>query len=88
MIYTSESILVDVSNMNTLKNILINNNWNYITAISVLIFTLFHFPCSTTLLTIKKETNSIKWMIISFLLPLIIGIILCITVSNILILFI
>lgn len=87
MIYMSKGVLIDISNMNTLKEILINNNWNHITAISVLIFTIFHFPCSTTLLTIKKETNSIKWTIIAFFLPLIIGIILCFVVSNIIRLF-
>ena len=84
MIYTSKSTLVDISNINTLKEVLINNNWNYITAISVLIFTLFHFPCSTTLLTIKKETNSIKWTIIAFFLPFIIGMLLCISITSIL----
>ena len=84
MIYTSKGILIDISNMDTLKSILIANNWNYITAISVLIFTLFHFPCSTTLLTIKKETNSLKWTFMSFILTLIIGILLCLLISNIL----
>lgn len=82
MIYTSSNTLVDINDMSALKEILINNNWNFITAICVLIFTLFHFPCSTTLLTIKKETGSIKWTIISFVLPLFIGVILCIIVSN------
>lgn len=84
MTYCSSNTLIDISNIHELKQILISHGWTYITAISVLIFTLFHFPCSTTLLTIKKETNSIKWTIISFILPLIIGIILCFTVSNLL----
>ena len=84
MIYMSSNNLVDINDLNSMKNILISNGWNYITAISVLIFTLFHFPCSTTLLTIKKETNSIKWTLLSFVLPLTIGIILCFIVSNIL----
>ena len=84
MIYTSNNIIMDINDMNTLKDILISNGWNYITAISVLIFTLFHFPCSTTLLTIKSETNSIKWTILSFIIPFIIGIMLCFIVSNIL----
>ena len=83
MIYMSNNSLIDISNLNVLKNILVSNGWTFITAISVLIFTLFHFPCSTTLLTIKRETNSIKWTIISFIIPLIIGIVLCFIVSNI-----
>ena len=87
MTYMSKGYIIDISNLSMLKDIFISNGWNYITAISVLIFTLFHFPCSTTLLTIKKETNSWKWTILAFILPLIIGIILCIIVSNILRLF-
>ena len=84
MIYMSKNSLIEISDLNTLKNILVNNGWTYITAICVLIFTLFHFPCSTTILTIKSETNSLKWTIISFIIPFIIGIILCFIVSNIL----
>ena len=83
MIYMSNNTLIDISNINTIKEILNLNGWTYITAISVLVFTLFHFPCSTTILTIKKETNSIKWTVLSFLLPLIIGIILCLIITNI-----
>lgn len=83
MIYMSNNTLIDISNMDTLREILISNGWTYITAISVLIFTLFHFPCSTTILTIKHETSSIKWTLISFLLPLIIGIILCLIITNV-----
>ena len=87
MIYMSNNTLVDISDIETLKGILINNGWSNITAMTVLIFTLFHFPCSTTLLTIKKETNSFKWTIISFVLPLFVGLILCFMISNLLKLF-
>ena len=82
MIYTSNNVLTDINDIQILKEILINNHWTFITALCVLVFTLFHFPCSTTLLTIKKETNSFKWSIISFLLPLCIGIIICIIIST------
>ena len=47
------------------------------TAMNVMLFTILHFPCATTLLTIKKETNSWKWTGIAFLLPTLCGIILC-----------
>lgn len=87
MTYLSNNVLIDISDIKVIKHVLIDNGWNYITAISVLIFTLFHFPCSTTILTIKKETNSIKWTIVAFVLPLIIGISLCFIVSNVLYLF-
>ena len=65
-----------------LKQLFIDNGWTYITCICTIIFTLFHFPCATTLIAIKKETNS-KWMIISILLPLIIGLLLCFIVNTI-----
>ena len=82
MIYMSNCTLIDINDMNTIKKILIDNNWNYITSISVLIFTLFHFPCSTTMLTIKKETNSFKWTILAFIIPFVTGVILCFIISN------
>lgn len=75
--YMSLDMITDMSNLNLLKELLINNGWTYITAICVMLFSLFHFPCLTTLLTIKKETKKWSWTIISFVLPLITGIFLC-----------
>ena len=79
--YMSSNVMVDVSNFEVIKNIFINNGWNIITAICMIIFIVFHFPCSTTLITIYKETKSIKHTILSFLLPLTIGILLCMIVN-------
>lgn len=86
--YMQTSILVDFENYNVLKQIFTDNGWTIITAISVMLFTLFHFPCSTTCLTIKKESGSWKWSLLGFFLPTIIGIIICFIVSNILEIFI
>ena len=66
-----------------MKKILIENGWTIKTAICMLIFSLCHFPCSTTCLTIKKETGSFKWMILAIFLPTIIGIALCFLVNQI-----
>ena len=79
--YLSNSHLVDISSINTMKSILLSNGWTIKTALCTLVFILFHFPCSTTILTIKKEINSVKWTIISFILPLFIGIILCLIIN-------
>ena len=79
--YLSNSHLVDISSINTMKSILLSNGWTIKTALCTLVFILFHFPCSTTILTIKKETNSIKWTMLSFILPLLIGIILCLMIN-------
>lgn len=86
--YLSSSNMTEFNNLVEIKEILTNNGWTISTAICTVIFTLMHFPCSTTCLTIKKETNSYKWTFISFILPTIIGIILCFIVSHILGLFI
>ena len=69
MSYTRSSTLVDIDDTFSIGQILIQNGWTLITAINVMIFTLLHFPCSTTILTIKKETKSLKWTILSFVLP-------------------
>lgn len=69
MSYTSSTTLVDLDDTFAIGQILSQNGWTLITAINVMIFTLLHFPCSTTLITIQKETKSIKWTILSFALP-------------------
>ena len=75
--YLKNKELIDIENVAVIGNILTANGWTLLTAINVMIFTLLHFPCGTTLLTIKKETKSIKWTIVSFLLPTLCGIIVC-----------
>lgn len=81
MSYLSNNTIIDISNLNVVKDILISNGWTLTTAICIIIFILFHFPCSTTILTIKKETGSLKWTLLSFVIPLIIGIILCFIIN-------
>ena len=82
-------IMVGINeNLIELKMLLINNGWTIVTAICMIIFMVFHFPCSTTMITIYKETKSIKWTILSFILPLIIGIILCLFVNLISLIFV
>lgn len=83
MCYTSSVSFVNLEDTYTIGNILVNNGWSLITALNVMIFTLLHFPCSTTLITIYKETKSIKWTFLSFLLPTICGIVICILSNGI-----
>lgn len=83
MCYMGSGTLVDLENTMAIGEILIQNGWTLLTAINVMIFTLLHFPCTTTLMTIKKETGSIKWTIVGFLLPTICGIIICIITNGI-----
>ena len=80
MTYLGMDTLTSYENLNSLKTILIDHGWTISTAICFLIFTLFHFPCSTTVLTIKKETGSWYWTLLSIVLPLVIGVTLCVLV--------
>ena len=77
MCYLGGKSLVNLDDMYSIGQILINNGWTILTAINVMIFTCLHFPCTTTLLTIKKETGSWKWTLLGFILPTICGIIIC-----------
>lgn len=77
MSYMGQGSLVDLENAFSIGEILMENGWTLLTAINVMIFTLLHFPCATTLMTIKKETGSYKWSILAFVLPTLCGIILC-----------
>lgn len=81
MCYTKNSGLTEYSSLYDIKQLLIANSWTIKTAICTIIFSLNHFPCSTTLLTIKKETNSLLWTALSFILPTVTGILLCFTIN-------
>ena len=77
MSYMQTGTLVNLENTTEISQILLQNGWTIITGINVMIFTLLHFPCSTTLMTIKKETGKWKWSFISFALPTVCGILIC-----------
>lgn len=77
MAYLSTATLSDYSSLDSLHQILIENGWTIKTAICTCVFTLFHFPCSTTILTIFKETKSVKWTAMSIAVPLATGVIIC-----------
>ncbi|MEG2928241.1 MAG: ferrous iron transport protein B [Oscillospiraceae bacterium] len=75
--YLSSGSIMEFDNLSALKELLLANGWTWITAVSVLLFSLFHWPCSTTLLTIKKETGSLKWTALSLFIPTAVGFIVC-----------
>lgn len=77
MCYTKAGTLVNMENISSIFEILTANGWTVITAINVMLFSLLHFPCGTTLLTIKKETGSWKWTALAFAIPTVCGIVLC-----------
>lgn len=87
MIYQGNSSLTSI-NINSLNFLLKENGWNYITAICTMIFCLMHFPCGTTILTIKKETKSVWYTLLSIVIPTLVGLISCFLIKTILLLII
>ncbi len=77
MVYTSAGQLVEMDQLTKVGAILTANGWTTITALCMLCFMLFHWPCSTTCLTIYKETKSVKWTILGMLIPTCVGIFVC-----------
>ena len=82
MAYSNGSALTEISELSALKELFTANGWTIVTAICMVIFVLFHFPCSTSCITVYKETKSIKWTVVSFLVPTVIGTVLCIAVNG------
>lgn len=81
MAYTSQSTLLEIDNLAQLRSLLVDNGWTLVTAICFMLFSLMHWPCSTTLMTIKKETGSFKWTILSAVLPTVMGMICCMAIN-------
>lgn len=77
MAYTAQGTLVEYTGLEALRALLLQNGWSCTTAVSMLLFSLMHWPCATTCLTIRKETGSLKWTLVSILTPTIIGMALC-----------
>lgn len=75
MSYMSTGTIIEMDNPAALGAILTANGWTWLTGINTMLLSLMHFPCATTLLTIRKETQSWKWTVTSFLVPTIAGII-------------
>lgn len=75
--------LADMSSLEELKQLFLANGWTSLTALCTLLFTLIHWPCSTTCLTIKKETGSLKWTVLAVALPTVVGMIVCFAVASV-----
>ena len=78
--YLSSGTLTDIGSLSSFFTILTQNGWTMSTALCTMLFSLFHWPCSTSCLTIYKETCSLKWTAAAILLPTAIGAFLCMIV--------
>lgn len=81
--YLSTGAMIEVEGLQALRNLLVEQNgWTWITALCVMLFSLLHYPCGTTLITIYKETRSFKWTFLAVLIPLGIACFTCLLVAQ------
>ena len=81
MAYLATGSLVEFDDLSALGQLLSQHGWTWLTACCTMLFSLFHWPCSTTCLTICKETGSVKWTALSVLLPTALGLGLCLCLT-------
>ena len=77
MAYTAQGDLQEIGELIALKDVLAAHGWTWITAVNVLLFLLMHWPCSTTVLTIRRETGNLRWTALSMVLPTMFGLVCC-----------
>lgn len=87
MSYLSQGSLTEITELSTLHSLFVENGWTPVTALCVMLFSLLHFPCSTTVLTIFKETKSVKWTLFSAAMPTILGLAVCFVIHSVSMLF-
>ena len=75
--YLSTGSLTELGDLTALRALLVEHGWTWLTAACTILFSLFHWPCSTTCLTIARETGSAKWTLLAIALPTAVGMGLC-----------
>lgn len=78
MAYMAQGSIMEMQSLTEMKQLFVSNGWTWVTAVNTMLFSLMHWPCSTTLLTIKKETQSLRWAALAAALPTAAGIIFCV----------
>jgi ferrous iron transport protein B len=81
MLYMNQSRMVEVEGT-VLAAVLSQHGWTVLTALSLMLFSLLHNPCGTTIWTIWRETRSVRWTVFGALMPLAIAIAVCSVVAN------
>ena len=82
MAYLEQETLVEAGSLLSLRELLVSRGWTAVTAACMLVFTLFHWPCATTLLTVRRETGSLRWTVLAALLPTAFGLLLCFLIAQ------
>ena len=83
MAYLAQGSLVELSDPLALRALLVENGWTWVTALCTIVFSVMHWPCSTTCLTIRKESQSWKWTALAVLIPTVCGLGLCFLIHTV-----
>jgi ferrous iron transport protein B len=75
-------VMFELESIQDTGNILFSGGWTLLTGINLMLFSLIHNPCSTTIYTIYKETGSVKWTLFSSIFPVILGMVVCFLVAQ------
>ena len=78
MAYMSQGSLSELSGLEQMRALLVSNGWTWQTAVCFMLFSLMHWPCSTTLITVRRETGSPKWTVLAAALPTVMGFAACV----------
>lgn len=81
MAYLATGSLTGYESLDALRTLLTDQGWTWLTAVCTMLFSLVHWPCSTTCMTMRKESGSWKWTLLGFALPTAIGMALCFLVA-------
>ncbi len=82
MSYLATGSILELDSLSALRAILVSHGWTWMTAVCVMLFSLMHWPCGTTLLTIHRETREAKWTAAAFLIPTATGVAACMIVAG------
>ncbi|NLM37126.1 MAG: ferrous iron transporter B, partial [Firmicutes bacterium] len=77
MSYLAEGVMLELDSLEALRALLAANGWTWLTALNMILFSLLHFPCGTTLLTVRKETQSTKWTVLAAFIPTGVAVLVC-----------
>jgi ferrous iron transport protein B len=80
---SGDGVMFELDSINATKDIFVAGGWTLLTGINLMLFSLLHNPCSTTIYTIYRETKSVKWTLVSTILPVVMGIAVCFFVTQI-----
>lgn len=83
MAYLSQGTLQELGDLAATRQILAANGWTWLTAVNTMVLYLFHWPCATTLLTVHKETGSVKWTALAAAIPTVCGMLICLVLTAI-----